>query len=117
MLTPKVMNVGSKRPGIKIILNQDRVQTHGDSRLRTHWLVSLIINIVMNLKLKGTHVHQAAECARLLQRWEQLRELCQRAAECYAEAGRGQAAAEALSKGARGLEEQSPEACSLIMYK
>lgn len=52
---------------------------------------------------------QAADCARILQKWEQVTDLYQRAAECYGEAGRGQAAAEALSKGARALEDQNPQ--------
>ena len=52
---------------------------------------------------------QAADCARVLQKWEQVKDLYQRAAECYGEAGRGQAAAEALSKGARALEDQNPK--------
>ncbi len=53
---------------------------------------------------------QAGECCRTLQRWREVRDLYKRAAEHYGEAGRGQAAAEALSKGARALEEVDPQA-------
>ena len=57
---------------------------------------------------------QAGECCRALQRWREVRDLYRRAAEHYGEAGRGQAAAEALSKGARALEEVDPQVRVLI---
>ena len=55
---------------------------------------------------------QAGECCRTLQRWREVRDLYKRAAEHYGEAGRGQAAAEALSKGARALEDVDPQVFS-----
>lgn len=49
-----------------------------------------------------------------LSRFHVLSNRYSRAAQCYEEAGRGQAAAEALSKGARAVEESDPQVRAVL---